>query len=135
MDKQEFIDEIERAIEMVDQVRHIVDTVVDSTDGHFLKANYEAYGKYGFDQLLSNGNPYDRGLQDLIDRTEEEKRIFFVALTRAKNLIYATCAEKRLWNGKPIDTRVSDFLNKLDYDNPDNLDIDFEIEHENGSTN
>ena len=69
-----------------------------------------------------------------IDRTEEEKRIFFVALTRAKNLIYATCAEKRLWDGKPIDTRVSDFLNKLDYDNPDNPDIDFEIEHENGST-
>mgnify|MGYP001210008527 CR=1 FL=1 len=69
-----------------------------------------------------------------IDRTEEEKRIFFVALTRAKNLIYATCAEKRWWDGKQIDTRVSDFLNKLDYDNPDNPDIDFEIEHENGST-
>ena len=68
MDKQEFIDEIERAIEMVDQARHIVDTVVDSTDGHFLKANYEAYGKYGFDQLLGTGNPYDNSLQYLIDK-------------------------------------------------------------------
>ena len=72
MDRQEFIDEIERAIEMVDQARHIVDMAVDSLDGHFIKANYEAYGKYGFDQLLSNGNPYDRGLQDLIDKTEED---------------------------------------------------------------
>ena len=72
MDKQEFIDEIERAIEMVDQARHIVDMAVDSTDGHFLKANYEAYGKYGFDQLLGTGNPYDNSLQSLIDKTEEE---------------------------------------------------------------
>jgi DNA helicase-2/ATP-dependent DNA helicase PcrA len=69
-----------------------------------------------------------------IGNLEEEKRIFFVALTRAKNLIYVTCAEKRRWNNKPTDTRVSDFLNKLDYDNPDNPDIDFEIEPENGST-
>ena len=72
MDKQEFIDEIERAIEMVDQARHIVDTVVDSTDGHFLKANYEAYGKYGFDQLLGNGNPYDNSLQYLIDKFDSK---------------------------------------------------------------
>jgi len=72
MDRQEFIDEIERAIEMVDQARHIVDMAVDSTDGHFLKANYEAYGKYGFDQLLGTGNPYDNSLQSLIDKTEEE---------------------------------------------------------------
>ena len=69
MDRQEFIDEIERAIEMVDQARHIVDMAID---GMSIQANYEAYGKYGFDQLLSNGNPYDRGLQDLIDRTEED---------------------------------------------------------------
>ena len=72
MDRQEFIDEIERAIEMVDQARYIVDMAIDSLDGHFVKANYEAYGKYGLDQLLSNGNPYDRGLQDLIDNTEDD---------------------------------------------------------------
>ena len=71
MDRQEFIDEIERAIEMVDQARHVVDMAIDSLDGHFVKANYEAYGKYGFDQLLNNGNPYDSGLQDLIDKTDD----------------------------------------------------------------
>ena len=72
MDRQEFIDEIERAIEMVDQARYIVDMAIDSLDGHFVKANYEAYGKYGFDQLLGDGNRYDRSLQDLIDGYEEE---------------------------------------------------------------
>jgi len=69
MNKEEYIDEIERAIEMVDQARHIVDMAINNMS---IRANYEAYGKYGFDQLLSNGNPYDKGLQDLIDKTEEE---------------------------------------------------------------
>ena len=69
MDRQEFIDEIERAIEMVDQARHIVDMTVD---GMSIRANYEAYGKYGFDQLLGDGNPYDNSLQTLIDKYREE---------------------------------------------------------------
>ena len=70
MDKQEFIDEIERAIEMVDQARHIVDMAVDSKT---IRHNYEAYGKYGFDQLLGSGNPYDNSLQTLIDKHLEEE--------------------------------------------------------------
>ena len=69
MNKQEFIDEIERAIEMVDQARHIVDMAID---GMSIQANYEAYGKYGFDQLLGDGNRFDASLQDLIDGYEEE---------------------------------------------------------------
>ena len=69
MDRQEFIDEIERAIEMVDQARHIVDMAVD---GMSIQANYEAYGKYGFDQLLGSGNPYDSSLYSLIDKINKE---------------------------------------------------------------
>ena len=69
MSKEEFIDEIERAIEMVDQARHIVDMAVD---GMSIQANYEAYGKYGFDQLLGDGNPYDNSLQTLIDKYRDE---------------------------------------------------------------
>ena len=70
MDKQEFIDEIDRVIEMVDQARHIVDMAVDGMD---IQANYEAYGKYGFDQLLGTGNPYDNSLQTLIDKCYEDE--------------------------------------------------------------
>ena len=54
---------------MVDQARHVVDMAVD---GMSIRHNYEAYGKYGFDQLLGTGNPYDNSLQSLIDKTEEE---------------------------------------------------------------
>ena len=70
MDRQEFIDEIERAIEMVDQARHIDDMAID---GMSIQANYEAYGKYGFDQLLGDGNPYDNSLQTLIDKCHEDE--------------------------------------------------------------
>ncbi len=69
MNKEEYIDEIERAIEMVDQARHIVDMAINNMS---IRANYEAYGKYGFDQLLGSGNPYDNSLQTLIDKYKEE---------------------------------------------------------------
>ena len=70
MDRQEFIDEIERAISLVEEASYAVDMVVQ---GMRIQANYEAYGRYGFDQLLGNGNPYDRSLQDLIDAYEEKE--------------------------------------------------------------
>ena len=69
MNRQEFTDEIERAIEMVDQARSIVDQAVYGT---YAEAHFDAYGGYGFDQLLGNGNPYDRSLRDLIDAYEEK---------------------------------------------------------------
>ncbi len=69
MDKQEFIDEIEKAIEIVEEAKHIVDSAVEGTS---IQANYEAYGGYGFDQLLGSGNPYDSSLYSLIDKYKEE---------------------------------------------------------------
>jgi len=69
VNRQEFIDEIERAIEMVDQARYIVDMAMI---GRTMESNYEAYGKYGFDQLLGTGNPYDYSLQTLIDKYKDE---------------------------------------------------------------
>ena len=70
MDRQEFIDEIERAIEMIEEAKYMVDIAVK---GMSIRHNYEAYGRYGFDQLLGNGNPYDSSLQSLIDKTEREE--------------------------------------------------------------
>jgi len=69
MDRQEFIDEIERAISLVEEASYAVDMAVE---GMRIQANYEAYGRYGFDQLLGNGNPYDSSLQSLIDKTEDD---------------------------------------------------------------
>ena len=69
MDRQEFINEIERAISLVEEASYAVDMAVE---GMRIQSNYEAYGRYGFDQLLGNGNPYDSSLQSLIDKTEDD---------------------------------------------------------------
>ena len=70
MNEEEFINEIERAIEMIEEAQHIVDIAVDDMS---IRHNYEAYGKYGFDQLLGTGNPYDNSLQTLIDKHLKEE--------------------------------------------------------------
>jgi hypothetical protein len=69
MDKVQFTEKIEEAIEMVDQARHIVEIALNGTDQ---EAHFDAYGGYGFTQLLGEGNRYDKSLYDLIDGYEEE---------------------------------------------------------------
>jgi len=63
MTKDERIQMIEEAMEMVMAAQELVDGALNDTN---LIAHYEAYGRYGFDQLLNQGNPYDSGLNDLI---------------------------------------------------------------------
>jgi len=55
---------IEQAIQLVEEAQQLVDEAVSGTG---IESNYEAYGKYGFSQLLGNGNPYDSSLQSLIE--------------------------------------------------------------------
>ena len=52
------------ALELVQQAQEMVDEAVSGTDK---EAHYEAYGRYGFDQLLGNGNPYDFSLESLLE--------------------------------------------------------------------
>ena len=65
---QEKIDAIQEAIRLVEEACQLVDSVMDDSSG---KSRYEAYGKYGFNQLLGNGNPYDNSLFDLILEGED----------------------------------------------------------------
>ena len=64
------IDMIREAIRMIEDARDIVDEAVK---GLSIKANYEAYGKYGFDTLLGQGNPYNDSLFSIIKDIEEEE--------------------------------------------------------------
>ncbi len=63
-------EQIQEAIQLVEEARQLVDEAVQ---GHPKRDHYEAYGRYGFDQLLGNGNPYDSSLFDLANSVEEEK--------------------------------------------------------------
>ena len=78
METKERLDLLEHAINLIIEAKELVDDVVADTDQ---EAHYEAYGKYGFDQLLNDGNPHDSSLADLVthfsgglDRDEIEEQ-------------------------------------------------------------
>jgi hypothetical protein len=66
----EIMEEAERnellleALELVQQAQQLVD---EALYGSPEEAHYRAYGRYGFDQLLGNGNPYDSSLESLLE--------------------------------------------------------------------
>lgn len=64
MDKEEKTQMIEEAIELIIQAQHLVDSAISEET---IETHYKAYGRYGFDRLLSNGNPYDEGLHSLLE--------------------------------------------------------------------
>jgi hypothetical protein len=66
----EAITEIQQALELIEEAQELVESALQSLPDH-MGSHFEAYGKYGFDQLLNNGNRYDYGLQDIIDEVEQ----------------------------------------------------------------
>ncbi|MDR1216054.1 MAG: UvrD-helicase domain-containing protein [Treponema sp.] len=50
---------------------------------------------------------------DLAERIEEEKRLFYVAVTRAKTGLYLSWAKQRLFHGRLFENPPSPFLDKL----------------------
>ncbi len=60
----ERLEQLNEAMELIQQAQQMVDEAVNGTPH---QNHYEAYGRYGFDQLLGNGNPYDSGLPNLIE--------------------------------------------------------------------
>jgi hypothetical protein len=55
---------LQRAIELIEEAQSLVDEVMGGS------AHYESYGRYGFDQLLGNGNEYDTSLFDVAETLE-----------------------------------------------------------------
>jgi len=65
---QEKIDALQQAVRLIEEACQLVDSTMDDQD--YSEGQYEAYGKYGFNQLLGNGNPYDGSLFTLIKNLE-----------------------------------------------------------------
>lgn len=61
---------IEQAQELIIEAAQLLDQAVKGTSN---EANFNAYGKYGINQLLGNGNPYDNSLDTLLEAFEEEE--------------------------------------------------------------
>lgn len=64
MSNEERRELVEQALELVAEAQSLVDAAVDGTSE---QARYEAYGRFGFDTLLGNGNPYDDSLNTLLE--------------------------------------------------------------------
>ena len=62
------IDQLYEAMELIEEAQALVDEVANEA---MQTVHYEAYGKYGFDQLLGNGNPYDMSIPKMIEELEE----------------------------------------------------------------
>ena len=62
----EGIHAIEKAQELVQEAKDMVDNVLKPYENHRFVQYYKAYGKFGFNRLLEEGNPLDEGLNGLI---------------------------------------------------------------------
>ena len=56
---------------------------------------------------------------------EEERRLMYVAITRAKERLYLTCSKSRYMYGKQSFSQVSRFLKELGYENQSQYDNNF----------
>lgn len=68
----ERIELIEQAIALIEEASELLDEAVKGTSQ---ESHYKAYGKYGIDDLLGNGNPYNTSLEQLKSNIEEEYEI------------------------------------------------------------
>lgn len=71
--------------------------------------------------------PHERVLrEEFRDGLEEERRLFFVGITRAEQCLYLTQTRERSLRGRPWRTITSDFLKEIDVDVKDQTDNMFE---------
>lgn len=67
------IQHLKDAIDHIEQANQLIQEVFEFKPAQHFKYEFEAYGRYGLDQLLGNGNPNDRSLFDLLNELKEVK--------------------------------------------------------------
>ena len=70
MDKQERIWKVEEALNKLEEVEALLDEALEGTE-HY--AHYEAYGKYGINDLKGEGNRFNTSLYDVIDMLRDDE--------------------------------------------------------------
>mgnify|MGYP003662891109 CR=1 FL=1 len=63
------LNKIEQAKELIMEAMQLVDEVAQENNKF---SHYSAYGKYGFQQLLGEGNPLDSSIEDLLNDKDYE---------------------------------------------------------------
>ena len=67
---QERADLLDQAIELIEEAMEKADLALSGTP---LQSHYDAYGRYGIDQALGNGNPYDTSLDKVKKKLFDEE--------------------------------------------------------------
>ena len=57
--------------------------------------------------------PHSRSLEESGDNVEEERRLFYVAITRARKRLYLSSCAVRWKRGKPVESGLSPFIEEL----------------------
>jgi DNA helicase-2/ATP-dependent DNA helicase PcrA len=57
--------------------------------------------------------PHEKSLLENNGDIEEERRLFYVAITRARKLLFLTSASQRRKKGKVADTVISPFIDEI----------------------
>lgn len=65
---QERQDLLNEAEQLIIEAKNLIDQAVS---GSRIESNYKAYGRYGLDTFLGNGNPHDGSLYTLVESIEE----------------------------------------------------------------
>jgi hypothetical protein len=63
------IQELQEAMRMIEELQEKIDNALQYNED---ECHYKAYGRYGIDQLIGNGNRYDGSIPKLIERAEKQ---------------------------------------------------------------
>ena len=64
------LEALHEALQLIKDAQQLVQDVLEGTEH---EAHFNAYGKYGFDQLLGNGNRFDSSVAGLLDEFGDEE--------------------------------------------------------------
>ena len=69
MNKRIDRERLQAVIENLEEMQGELDDIIDGTS---MEDHFKGYGRYGLNQLLGNGNPYDDSLHTLIENEEAD---------------------------------------------------------------
>ena len=63
------IEELKNAVQLIEEAKNQIEYALQYNRD---LEQYIAFGRYGLDQLLGNGNPYDNSIFDLIETAKKQ---------------------------------------------------------------
>ena len=129
----------EETVTLVDYLENVAlltdqDTDQDSSTNRISVMTVHSAKGLEFDYVFLTGleeNLFPSNMNKLPDDMEEERRLFYVALTRAAKRAYITYAQTRYRWGSPVHCNPSRFINEID---PEYIDVPFDDDDYSNTT-